>query len=116
MPMIVSASAIKERWQRHGSVSAHMRTITHISRVASSGDVRVQSLVASQQVGSESGTVFYIDNLGVPRAFMTSTFRTVRCVPACRVVWQWREPPMSINKLLYKIGKVIADTKKRPDH
>jgi RNA-directed DNA polymerase len=33
-------------------------------------------------------TIAYFDRLGVPRSLMTSTSRTARCGPACRVVWQ----------------------------
>ena len=33
-------------------------------------------------------TIAYFDRLGVPRLYMTSTSRTARCGPACRVVWE----------------------------
>ena len=60
-----------------------------------SGSRRRQSLVASKPVlqpqqGSH-GVLFR--QLGCAPALMTSTFRTARCGPACRVVWQGRGQP-----------------------
>src|SRR5690606_6126204 len=34
--------------------------------------------------------IAYFDRLGVPRLSMTSTARTARCGPTCRVVWEGR--------------------------
>ena len=82
-----------KHWRRGRTVYREVRKSGCVTRGGRSGGRGRQSLVASQPVAPQQGSHgVLLRQLGRAPALMTSTTRTARCGPACRVVWEGTVP------------------------